>query len=56
MVIAYALIGNETQTLDEIQKAKCKEVMKAGKGSLLCHLYVKKGRCPHQPCPNITEK
>jgi hypothetical protein len=54
MVIAYALIGNETQALDETQKVKCQAAMKAGKGSLMCHLYVKKGRCPHQPCPNIS--
>ena len=57
-LISYLLINQrETSTLDEDQKAKCQEALKAGKArSLACRLYVKKGRCPHVPCPSIENK
>jgi hypothetical protein len=56
MLIAYALIGGETMSLDETQRTKCREAVKAGQArSLTCRLYIREGKCPHRPCPTIGE-
>lgn len=56
--ISYLLINNKpTTTLDDEQKAKCREALKNGVArSFTCRLYAKKGKCPHYPCPTVEEK
>jgi hypothetical protein len=52
--ISFALVSKKTPSLDEGQKAKCREAIRSGKArSVACRLYTKKGRCPHQHCSNI---